>query len=238
MAISNVVQARRRDQTQRIERFGRRSLIVAALAVAAAVAIPLTIAAVGMAVRIGPPAPAGLPTCRVADRPVRADGYDQWASTLLDPAHTLGPTYAPPDLRRVLIHGQEVTVREFVIQPLSELLDAAAADGVNIRVTSSYRSYADQLALIASNPEEDDLIAQPGHSEHQLGTTVDLADADDWLAGNAARFGFVMSFPADRSPAWTCYRSEPWHYRYFGPNLAAEITTSGLSPREWLWLHQ
>ncbi len=86
-------------------------------------------------------------------------------------------------------------MREFVVQPLVEMLDAAARDGVALRVTSSYRSYADQLALLASNPDEDDLIALPGHSEHQLGTTVDLADGDEWLAHNATRFGFVMSFP-------------------------------------------
>ncbi len=68
-------------------------------------------------------------------------------------------------------------------------------------MTSSYRSYAEQLELLASNPDEDDLIALPGHSEHQLGTTVDLADGDEWLARNASRFGFVMSFPPARSPS-------------------------------------
>jgi len=232
MAISNVFQSRRAAGP------GARSLIVAALALVTVVAVPLTIAAVGVVVRVGPAAPAGLPPCNVADRQARADGYDQWASTLLDPAHTLGPSYVPPDLRAVVVNGQAATVRDFVIQPLTDMLDAAARDGVDLRVTSSYRSYADQLALSASNPDEDDLIARPGHSEHQLGTTVDLADGDDWLARNAARFGFVMSFPADRSPAWTCYRSEPWHYRYFGPDRAAQITASGLSPREWLWLNK
>ena len=203
-----------------------------------AVVASAAIATLGKVVQFDTAAPAGLPACRVADKPARADRYDQWAATLLDPAHTLGPSYVPPDLRRGTIHGREVTVREFVVQPLTEMLDAAAAAGVNLRVTSSYRSYTDQLELLASNPDEDDLIALPGHSEHQLGTTVDLADGDEWLASNAARFGFVMSFPAARSPIWTCYRSEPWHYRYFGPDLAARITASGLSPREYLWLHQ
>jgi len=232
MAISNVV------RTRRVETISPRSLIVVVLALAAVVAVPLTIAAMGVVVRVGPPAPAGLPACTVADRPAKADGYEQWSSTLLDPAHTLSPSYVPPDLRTGVIHGHQFTVREFVVQPLNDMLNAAAADGVILRITSSYRSYADQLALLDSNPNQDDTIALPGHSEHQLGTTVDLADGDDWLAHNAARFGFVMSFPADRSPAWTCYRSEPWHYRYFGLDRATEITASGLSPREWLWSHR
>jgi D-alanyl-D-alanine carboxypeptidase len=215
-----------------------RSVALATAILSMAVVASAAIATFGKVVQFSTAAPAGLPACRVADKPARADRYDQWAATLLDPAHTLGPSYVPPDLRLEVAHGQEVVIREFVVQPLEQLLDAAAADGVTLRVTSSYRSYADQLELLASNPDEDDLIALPGHSEHQLGTTVDLANGDDWLAANAARFGFVMSFPAARSPMWTCYRSEPWHFRYVGPDLAAKITASGLSPREYLWLNQ
>jgi D-alanyl-D-alanine carboxypeptidase len=211
---------------------GLRILIIPALVVSAAVVVPAAF------INVGTAAPEGLPACTVAQRPARADRYDQWSVTLLDPAHTLGPSYMPPDLRHGVVHGQDVTVREFVVEPLAEMLDAAARDGVMLRVTSSYRSYADQLALLASNPDEDDLIALPGHSEHQLGTTVDLADGDDWLAHNAYRFGFVMSFPPTRSPTFTCYRPEPWHYRYFGRDLATAIAASGLSPREYLWHNQ
>jgi D-alanyl-D-alanine carboxypeptidase len=108
---------------------------------------------------------------------------------------------------------------------------------VTLTVTSSFRSFEYQQRLFADNPGKDDLIALPGHSEHQLGTTVDLSGGDAWLAANAHRFGFVVSFPADRSPRYTCYTSEPWHVRYFGADRAAEIAASGLSPREWLWLH-
>ena len=118
------------------------------------------------------------------------------------------------------------------------LVAAAASEGVTLHVTSSYRSFAAQQRLFEDNPGQEDLIALPGHSEHQLGTTVDLSGGDEWLAANAARFGFVMSFPADRSPRFTCYSSEPWHYRYFGPERAQEIAASGLSPREWLWARE
>jgi hypothetical protein len=56
-----------------------------------------------------------------------------------------------------------------------------------------------------------------------------------WLARNSWRYGFVMSYPKARSPAKTCYKYEPWHFRYVGRTLAAAIHRSGLSPREWLW---
>ena len=33
----------------------------------------------------------------------------------------------------------------------------------------------------------------------------------------------------------TCYDYEPWHYRYVGWPLSAEIRASGLTPRQVLW---
>ncbi|HET8985955.1 MAG TPA: M15 family metallopeptidase, partial [Trueperaceae bacterium] len=92
--------------------------------------------------------------------------------------------------------------------------------------------------------------ARAGHSEHQLGTALDLRslngpaawDLEDWaitpegewVAANAWRYGFVMSYPRERL-ALTCYAYEPWHYRYFGRELAAQIQASGLTAREFLW---
>jgi D-alanyl-D-alanine carboxypeptidase len=229
MAISTLIRPRRIDS-------GRsRSVVVGVLAVAAVVAISVGFGAIGLGVNVGPPAVAGLPGCSVAELPVELGGYDDWASTLLDPSHTLGPLYRPPDLSTGRIGGQVVKLRDFVLQPLTHMVAAAAADGVTLSVTSAYRPYAFQQQLFDTNPGMDDLIARPGHSEHQLGTTVDLSGGDEWLAQHAAQFGFVLSFPADRSPGFTCYSNEPWHYRYFGPDRAAAIKASRLSPREYLW---
>ena len=194
-------------------------------------------AAVGVAVKVGPPVPSGLPACSVADEPVARGAYSDWASTLLDPSHTLGLGYRPPDLSRDVVGGQVVKLREFVVTPLKDMVAAAATDGITLKVTSTFRSYEFQQQLFDDNPGMGDLIALPGHSEHQLGTTVDLTGGDAWLAANAVRFGFVLSFPADRSPRFTCYSNEPWHYRYFGVERAEAIAASGLSPREWLWSH-
>jgi len=93
--------------------------------------------------------------------------------------------------------------------------------------------------------------ARPGHSEHQLGTTFDFTSlggrppweyadwaatpAGGWMAANAWRYGFVMSYPRN-SFARVCYDYEPWHYRYLGRQAAAEVRASGLTLREWLWL--
>lgn len=229
MAISTVVRPRRSVS------ISPRVLIVITLAVAAASAVALVVGAMGLVVKVGPPAPSGLPGCAVAEEPVDHGDYDDWSSTLLDPSHTLGPSYRPTDLRQGRVGAQIIKLRAFVFQPLTEMRAAAARDGVALTITSSYRSYAFQQDLFDANPGMDDLIALPGHSEHQLGTTVDLGGGDQWLAQHAAQYGFALSFPASRSPELTCYSPEPWHYRYFGPTRAQAIADSGLSPREWLW---
>lgn len=182
----------------------------------------------------GPPPPAGLPACRTAERPAPMSGYADWASTILDPTHALPRGYEPPDLVTVRIGGQPVRLRAFVAQPLRAMLDAARRDGVIISINSAYRSFAEQQRLAHDHAGQEDLVARPGHSEHQLGTAVDLAGGHAWLAENAWRHGFVVSYPPGRS-AWSCYRAEPWHLRYFGVERAAAMRSSGLSPREWLW---
>jgi LAS superfamily LD-carboxypeptidase LdcB len=91
-------------------------------------------------------------------------------------------------------------------------------------------------------------VARPGHSEHQLGTTIDVTtegetDVDQswgatpqgqWVATNAHKYGFLLSYPQGATER-TCYDYEPWHLRYVGRELAADVIESGLSLREYLW---
>ncbi len=93
-------------------------------------------------------------------------------------------------------------------------------------------------------------VARPGASEHSLGLAVDLVSGDwylqhddltqdfettaafAWLAKNAAQYGFILRYPADKE-AVTGVHYEPWHYRYVG-EAAPEIARSGLCLEEWL----
>ncbi len=97
------------------------------------------------------------------------------------------------------------------------------------------------------------MSAEPGHSEHQLGTTADVTNADvnyeldqafantaggRWLAEHATDFGFVISYAEGREDA-TGFSFEPWHIRYVGPETAADYEASGFTlnqylTREWL----
>jgi Transglycosylase SLT domain/D-alanyl-D-alanine carboxypeptidase len=89
-----------------------------------------------------------------------------------------------------------------------DLMDAAArADGVDLLVTSGFRSDAEQAALFRRHPDPR-WVAPPGRSRHRDATELDLNmlggdGAHAWLRDNAGRFGFVQRY------SW-----EPWHWGY------------------------
>ena len=202
---------------------------------AAGVCLAVLAASIVVALPPAPPSPHDLPACYVGDLLAPNSGYEEWPDTLLDPAHRLPFGYVPPDLQREKVAGGPVVLRAFVFGPLREMLDAAAAEGIAITITSAYRSYAEQAALQTTLGHVDELVARAGHSEHQLGTAVDLSGGADWLRANGPRFGFALSYPAGRPQSATCYQAEPWHFRFMGVERAQAIAASGLSVREWLW---
>ena len=199
-----------------------------------------------------------LPTCRYADVGTRFTSYSLWPKTFLDTIYKVPSTYSPPNrvsTAEAGLNGAKY-VRDFVIPSLKKMAAAAKAAGAPFEVQSAYRSYQTQQSVFAAEVErygyETALkqSARPGHSEHQLGTTLDFrtpggappweyADwgttrAGKWLAANSWRYGFVMSYPKGKTSV-TCYSYEPWHYRYVGLYLAPKIRESGLTTREFLW---
>jgi D-alanyl-D-alanine carboxypeptidase len=202
-----------------------------------------------------------LPACRYDDVLTSRRSLGSWPDTLLDTIYMVTSSYVPNDLVDTSAAGLNGghRIRRVALDDLTALARAARAAGRPIAVISSYRSYATQGATLArwidQVGEEEALrrSARPGHSEHQLGTTLDLTHAGGgaawnyydwashptgaWVRDNAWRYGFVMSYPKGTSST-SCYDYEPWHYRYVGRALAAEITASGLAPRQVLWTLQ
>ncbi len=169
-----------------------------------------------------------------------------WARTLLDQEYALGEDDQPSDLVDLAEHGIDGvgSLRSLVIEDLTAMARDARDAGTPFRVTSAFRSYRQQVKTFASLEAElgrDEALrsaARPGHSEHQLGTTIDVAGGEPWLASNAWRYGFVLSYPEAHSPDTTCYKPEAWHFRYLGRDTARTVRDSGLSLRAWLWEHQ
>jgi zinc D-Ala-D-Ala carboxypeptidase len=201
-----------------------------------------------------------LPECRYTDVWTRYRTYDRWRVTFLDTMYRVGRTYDPPGLRyadtSAGVPGHRL-VRDVVVADLRAMYAAAKAANARFVVQSGYRSYETQERVFAAEVERYGYAkaitqsARPGHSEHQLGTTLDFrsygnstppweyADwgttaAGRWLAANAWRYGFVMSYPKGKMKV-TCYTYEPWHYRYVGRPMAARVRQSGSTLREYLW---
>lgn len=130
------------------------------------------------------------------------------------------------------------------------LVSAAAEDGVEITFLSGYRSYGYQKMVHdnwidkydGDEAGADRVSARAGHSEHQLGLSIDVnelvlefAEKPEgiWLKENCTKFGFIIRYPRGSEPI-TGYIYEPWHIRYLGEELAAKVTESGLTLEEYL----
>jgi D-alanyl-D-alanine carboxypeptidase len=124
----------------------------------------------------------------------------------------------------------------------------ASKSGLNLYISSGYRSYSYQVGLYdryvkSDGKEAADLYsARPGYSEHQTGLCFDLNTIDDsfaytdegiWVAENCYKYGFIVRYPKGKESS-TGYQYEPWHLRYLGVDLATKVYNSGLSLEEYL----
>lgn len=179
------------------------------------------------------------PDNRVAgDLPIGGEKVNRWWAVPID--------YEPSDLVRVPAEVSSPTTREYLLRreacdALVRLLAAARGDGLPILVNSAYRSGAYQRQIYEKYVKQSGASqrygAPPGHSEHQLGTCIDVTEPTlkhafsesfgttpqgQWLEANAARFGFVRSYYPE-TVKQTGYISEPWHWRYWGVEKAMAL---------------
>ena len=180
-----------------------------------------------------------LPSCRIGDTLTKNRKYTDWNRSLLDTYYKLPSTYAPSGRTNTSSAGltSGFYVRTIIIADLKAMASAARSAGARLAVQSAYRSYSNQKATFDYWVRVDGYAtaikesARAGHSEHQLGTTLDFRSyggsapwnyndwattkAGTWMKANAWKYGFIMSYPKGKS-AVTCYAYEPWHYRYVG----------------------
>lgn len=165
---------------------------------------------------------------------------------LITKHHCLPYDYVPHDL----VQYESFQMSADVVEPLQELIAAAAADGVPLSVTSAYRSaeYQDSLyqGYVAQIGFEWAEIqsAHGGHSEHQTGRAIDFNPADyrfydtvqeAWLEENAYRFGFIVRY-AEGTEDVSLYIHEPWHVRYVGTDISNGMHETGINSYEEYWV--
>ncbi len=162
---------------------------------------------------------------------------------IVDILHPLAVNYKPDDL--VLVdhnwnyHEEDYPkyLRKEVNNALIKMLESAASEKIHLRLVSAFRDVEKQRSLYLRAISRKGIhqigTAKPAHSEHQLGTTVDLTSENredllslsfdqtpegKWLKENAHKFGFKQSYTKENAEI-EGYMPEPWHFRYVGPNL-------------------
>ena len=167
---------------------------------------------------------------------------DPFLWILVDKERSLSQDYEPHDLVELKngsfrINRNDLLLRNAAAVSLEVMAAAAKTEGLTLLASSAYRTYNYQVQLYQRYVNEmgqqaaDKISARPGHSQHQLGLVIDFGSIDDsfaltaesrWLAANASRFGWSLSYPRGYEEI-TGYSWESWHYRYVGRELAAFI---------------
>lgn len=187
--------------------------------------------------------------------------------TLVTLEYGLSRDYSPSDLVELssrlpvtVTLGYPTQVREVILEPLSQMVEDMIDAGLRPQIISGYRSYSAQSIArskwFEKNPDSAAIVsAPPGHSEHQLGTTVDFGSPElaeivgveniefhtyfyqtsegKWLEEHAHEYGFTLSYSREAFELTGLYY-EPWHYRYIGQELAKSLKQQGLTLAEYL----
>lgn len=195
----------------------------------------------------------GKPAIHVVAHPDQTD-------VLVNKWYKLPQGYKPSDLVEPDVpyifkeKAEKRLMREPAARALEQLFDGAAKDGIQLAGVSAYRSEKTQKTLFQRYVNKDGLeaarrySAEPGHSEHQTGLSIDVSgrtgkcaatdcfagtDEADWLDKHAHEYGFIIRYPEGKE-AITGYKYEPWHIRFVGTDIAQDIVEQHLTLEEYM----
>ena len=171
---------------------------------------------------------------------------------LINKTIRLSSSYYPKDLigldTSIKASSSGMQLRSGAANALLRMFNDARKKGHTYHVNSTYRSYQTQVSTYnywvsqVGTYEANRFSARPGHSQHQLGTAVDITSSTvdnklmasfgntpegKWLTQNGYKYGFALSYPSGYEQV-TGYTYEPWHLRYIGVANAANMKNSGL----------
>ena len=157
---------------------------------------------------------------------------------IVDKNHSLPINYKPNDLitipkKYVLFRFRKHKIRKEAWTQFKRMMEDALINGVHLYVVSAFRSYRRQRDIYLRKIrkiKKQKAVARPGHSEHQLGTTIDFSNGNlkhllkysfyytpegRWLRENIKKYGMRISYTKENENK-TGYIPEPWHIRYMG----------------------
>ena len=163
----------------------------------------------------------------------------------------LSEEFEPDDLVKIdskYASSNDLYCSRLALNAYKKMSEAAAKEGYSIIINSAYRSYQDQVDLsdlyLKTYGEKyvEKFVAKPGYSEHQTGLAFDIGSLNSnvfanskeygWMKDNAYKYGFIERF-TKKYEGITGFRSEPWHYRYVGVDVATEIHDNDMTLEEY-----
>ena len=171
---------------------------------------------------------------------------------LINKNNKINNTYIPNDLEPIslMYSCKDKLLRYEARIAFENMAKDALKDNMHIIAVSTYRSYEYQEKLYNNYVEEKGYYyaelcsAHPGHSEHQTGLAVDIADLSldydnfektkefIWMKNNSYKYGFILRYPKAKFHI-TGFKYEPWHYRYVGPTIAKYIHDNNITLEEY-----
>ena len=171
---------------------------------------------------------------------------------IINKNNKLTKNYIPNDLEIIDINYacKNKYLRHVTKINFEKLAKQAKKEGYNIIAVSTYRSYDYQDKLYNNYVFDkgffyaDMASARAGHSEHQTGLAVDVANSNldydnfentkefNWMKNNAHKYGFILRYPKANFHI-TGFKYEPWHYRFVGINIATYIYKNNLTLEEY-----
>lgn len=170
---------------------------------------------------------------------------------LVNKYRCLSKDFVPSDLIKInnkytksdKLYASRISVNAFI-----EMYDEALKEGYELFINSAYRSYEEQqdivdlyLGVYGKN-YVDNYVSKPGFSEHQTGLAFDIgsrkvnvfakSEEYKWMLENSYKYGFIHRF-SKRNENITGFRSEPWHYRYVGKDIAKYIFDNNITLEEY-----
>ena len=130
----------------------------------------------------------------------------------------------------------------------NKMKNDASSLGLNLYISSGYRSYYDQKYIYNNYVKRDGQAAadrysaRAGHSEHQSGLAFDLNTISSaftntpegkWVNDNCYKYGLILRYPEGKEEI-TGYIYESWHLRYVGIELATKLYNDG----DWITLEE
>ena len=166
--------------------------------------------------------------------------------------------YEPPEL--VTLEDQRFDSR--IVDALASMTADARSAGIQVFLSSGYRSYSEQAANFRRVCENNGItdgkdsagfyITMPaGCSEHQTGLCCDITDyyrptknrdlenteTYQYLKQHCTDYGFIVRFP-DGKESETGVMYEPFHFRYVGVEAAKYIMENDLTLESFLQLYK